>query len=86
MEDINLEKCKSKIRKHPELVNYIKNEVSSEFFDFIIDFSEIKIGNKIGSGKKQLKLKTIYLFYSFQETVVKFTKVLARIKLLQLKL
>ncbi|EAR97002.2 tyrosine kinase domain protein (macronuclear) [Tetrahymena thermophila SB210] len=50
LEQLKLEQCQSKIRKHPELVNYIKHEVSSEFFDFIVDFSEIKMGNKIGSG------------------------------------
>jgi len=32
------------------LINYIRDEVSSEFYSFIVDISEVDIGAKIGSG------------------------------------
>jgi len=32
------------------LINYIRDEVSSEFYSFIVDISEIQMGPKIGSG------------------------------------
>lgn len=35
---------------HSALINYIRDEVSSEFYSFIVDILEIQMGAKIGSG------------------------------------